>query len=137
MDVYGNLLPLCNQETLVYDLRNVPGTFAQIIEVRIISKRAECAKHTWPSANCVGNLKQSFYLLPFRLMTDLRLACCVIKMRGNILSGSDNLFNGVNVIEVRTKWFGNFRRFELSRVNLSHRSQNLSELSGVSRNQGF
>jgi hypothetical protein len=38
------LLPLCNRETLVYDLRNVPGTFAQIIEVRIISKKAECVR---------------------------------------------------------------------------------------------
>ena len=33
------------------------------------------------------------------------------------LSGSANLFKGVNVIDIRTKWFGNFRRFELSRVN--------------------
>ena len=32
------MLPLCNREALVHDLRNVPGTqFAQIIEVRIIS----------------------------------------------------------------------------------------------------
>ena len=52
------------QETLVYDLRNVPGTFAQIIEVRIIGKKAECAKHAdcMASSNCVGNPKQSFYL---------------------------------------------------------------------------
>ena len=61
-------MPLCNRETLVYDLRNVPGTFAQIIE------------------------------LP-------------------------NLFKGVNLIDIRTKYFGNFRRFEVSRVNLSHGSQ--------------
>ena len=39
-------------------------------------------------------------------------------MRENSLSGSANLFKGVNAI-------GNFRRFELSRVNLSHGSQKL------------
>ena len=52
-------MPLCNRETLVYDLRkfNVPGTFAQIIE-------------------------------------------------------APNLFKGVNVNDIHTKWFGNFRRFE-------------------------
>ena len=70
-------------------------------------------------------------------MTDLWLACCVIKMRENSLSGSTNLFEGVNVIDIRTKWFGNFRRFELSRANLSHVSQNWFELSGVSRNRGL
>ena len=43
--IYNNLLPLCNREILVYDLRNVPGTFAQLIEVRIISKKAEYVKH--------------------------------------------------------------------------------------------
>ena len=48
-----------------------------------------------------------------------------------------NLFKGVNVVDIRTKWFGNFRRFELSRVNLPHGSQNWFELSGVSRNRGF
>ena len=37
--ICNNLLPLCNHETLVYDLRNVPRTFAQIIEVHIISKK--------------------------------------------------------------------------------------------------
>ena len=58
-------------------------------------------------------------------------------MRKNSLSGSANLFKGVNVIDIRTKWFGNFRRFELSGVNLSHGSQNWFELSGVSRNRGF
>ena len=81
--ICNNLLPLCNRETLVYDLRNVPGTFAQIIEV-------------------------------------------------------PNLFKGVNEINIRSKWFGNFRRFELTRVNLSHRRQNWFELhvSGVSRNRG-
>ena len=31
--ICNNLLPLCNQETLVYYFRIVPGTFAQIIEV--------------------------------------------------------------------------------------------------------
>ena len=35
---------------MVYDLRNVPGTFAQIIEVRIISKKAECVRH----ADCMA-----------------------------------------------------------------------------------
>ena len=78
----NNLLPLCNRETLVYDLRNVPNTFAQTIEV-------------------------------------------------------PNLFNGVNLIDIRNEYFGNFRRFEVSRVNLSHGSQNWFELSGVSRNRGF
>ena len=70
-------------------------------------------------------------------MTDLWLACCVIKMLENSLSGSANLFKGVNVIDISTKWFGNFRRFQLSRVNLSQESQNWFELSGVSRNRGF
>ena len=36
--ICNNLLPLCNQETLVYYLRNVPGTFAQIIEVSNLFK---------------------------------------------------------------------------------------------------
>ena len=78
------MLPLCNRarETLVYYLRIVPGTLAQIIEV-------------------------------------------------------SNLYKGVNVIDIRTNWFGNFRRFELSRVNLYHGSQNWFELSGVSGNRGF
>ena len=70
-------------------------------------------------------------------MTDLCLTCCAIKMRANSLSGSANLFKGVNAIDIRTKWSGNVRRFELSRVNLSHGSQNWFELSGVSRNRGF
>ena len=43
----------------------------------------------------------------------------------------------MNVIDIRSKWFGNFCRLELSRVNLSHGSQNWFELSGVSRNRGF
>ena len=60
-------------------------------------------------------------------MTDLWLACCVIKMRENSLSESANLFKDVNVIEIRTKWFENFRRFEFSRVNLTHESQNWFE----------
>ena len=71
-------------------------------------------------------------------MTDLCLACCVIKVQENSLSGSANLFKDVNVIiDIRTKWFGNFRRLELSRVNLSHGNQNWFELSRVSRNRGF
>ena len=78
------MLPLCNRarETLVYYLRIVPGTLAQIIEV--------------PS-----------------------------------------LFKGANLIDIRTKYFGNFRRFEVLRVNLSHGSKNWFELSGFSRNQEF
>ena len=48
-----------------------------------------------------------------------------------------NLFKGVNVVDIRTKWFRNFRRSELLRVNLPHGSQNWFELSGVSRNRGF
>ena len=48
-----------------------------------------------------------------------------------------NLLEGVNVIAIRTKRFGNFRKFEVSRVSLAHESQNWFELSGVSRNQGF
>ena len=80
--ICNNLLPLCNQETLVNDSRNVPGTFAQIIEV-------------------------------------------------------PNLFKGVKLIDIRTKYFGNFRRLEVSRVNLSHGSQNWFDISGVSRNRGF
>ena len=58
-------------------------------------------------------------------------------MRENNLSGSANLFKGVDVIDMRTKGFGYFRKFELSRVNLSHGSQNWFELSGFSRNQEF
>ena len=65
--ICNKLLPLCNRETLIYDLRNLPGLFAQIIEV-------------------------------------------------------PNLFKCVNLIDIRTKYFGNFRRFEVSRVNLSHGS---------------
>ena len=36
-------------------------------------------------------------------MIDLWLACCVIKMGDNSLSGSVNLFKGVNVTDIRTK----------------------------------
>ena len=70
-------------------------------------------------------------------MTDLWLACCAIKMRENSLSGSVSLFKGVNVIDIRTKWFRNFHRFELSMVNLSHGSQTWFEISGGSGNRGF
>ena len=35
-------------------------------------------------------------------MTDLWLACCVIKMRETRLSGSANLLKGVNVIDIHT-----------------------------------
>ena len=82
-------------------------------------------------------IRSSHFTFQFRLTTDLWLVCCVIKMRENSLSGSANLFKGVNTIDIHTKWFGNFPRFELSRVNLSHRIQNWFELSGVSRNWGF
>ena len=41
----------------------------------------------------------------------------------------------VNLIDIRSKYFGNFRWFEVSRVNLSHGSQNWFELSGFSRNR--
>ena len=67
---------------MVYDSRNVPGTFAQILEV-------------------------------------------------------PNLFKGVNLIDTSTEYFENFRRFEASRVNLPHGSQNWFDISGVSRNRGF
>ena len=40
---------------------------------------------------------------------------------------------GENVIDIRSKWFENFRWFELSGVNLYHGSQNWFELSGKSR----
>ena len=43
----------------------------------------------------------------------------------------------MNVIDIPTKWFENFRRFELSGVNLPHGNQNWFEFSGVSRNGGF
>ena len=43
-------------------------------------------------------------------------------MQENSLSGSVNLFKGVNLIDIHTKCFQNFIRFSLSRVNLSHRS---------------
>ena len=70
-------------------------------------------------------------------MADLWIACCVIKILENSLSGSVNLFKGVNVIDIRTKWLGDFCTFELSRVNLSHGNQNWFELSGVSRNRVY
>jgi len=70
-------------------------------------------------------------------MTDGFVACCVIKMREKSLSGSVNLLKDVNVIDVCTKWFRNFHRFKLSRVNFSHGSQNWFKLLGVLRNRGF
>ena len=54
-------------------------------------------------------------------------------MQENSLSGIVNLFKGMNVIDVHTKWFQNFCRFELLRVNFVPREPKL----GVSRNQGF
>ena len=44
----------------------------------------------------------------------------MIKIKENSLSESVNLFKGLDVIDIRTKLFRQFRRFELSRVNLSH-----------------
>ena len=79
-------------------------------------------------------IRSSHFTFQFRLMTDLRL---VIKMRETRFSGSANLFKEVNVIDIRTKWFGNFPRVELSRVSLSHGRQKCFDLSGVSRNRGF
>ena len=90
----------------------------------------------WPSSNCVHNPKQSFYLSDWWQICG-RFACCVTKMRENSLSESANLFKDVNVIEICTEWFGNVRWFELSRINLTHGSQNWFELSGVSRNRGW
>ena len=47
-----------------------------------------------------------------------------------------NLFKGVNVIDIRPKWSGHFRRFELSRVNLSHESQISSSYREFRENGG-
>ena len=64
-----------------------------------------------------------------------------IKIRHNSLSGSVNFFKGVNVIDIRSTWFRNFGRFKLSRVSLSHGSQNwlsyreFREIEGL-RNRG-
>ena len=64
-------------------------------------------------------------------MTDLWLACCVVKMRENSLSGGVNLFKGVNVIDIRGLEI-------FAGVNLSHGSQVIEfELSRVSKNRGF
>ena len=53
--------------------------------MRIVSKKAECAKHV----DCIAQFKLCWQseaaILPFRLMTDLWLARCVIKMRENSL----------------------------------------------------
>ena len=43
---------------------------------------------------------------------------------------SVNLFKDVGVIDIRTKLFRNFRRFELSRVNLSHGKKKLDRVIG-------
>ena len=61
----------------------------------------------------------------------------MIKIKENSLSESVTLFKGLDVIDIRTKLLQKFRRFELSKVNLSHGKKNWFELSGVSRNQGF
>ena len=63
-------------------------------------------------------------------MTDLWLACCVIKIWENSLSASVNLFKGMDVIDIHTKLFRNFCRFELSRVNLSHGKKKLVRVIG-------
>ena len=46
-------------------------------------------------------------------------------MQENSLSGIVNLFKGMNVIDVHTKWFRNFCRFELLRVNFVPREPKL------------
>ena len=76
-------------------------------------------------------------LLP--LCTRETLVCSLRIVPGTLaqIIEVSNLFKSVNVIDIRTNWFGNFRRFELSRVNLSHGSHNWFELSGVSGNRGF
>ena len=51
-------------------------------------------------------------------------------MQENSLSGIVNLFKGVNVIDVRTKWFRNFRRFELLRVNFVPQEPKLVRVIG-------
>ena len=51
-------------------------------------------------------------------------------MRENSLSGSVNLFKGVNIIDVHSKWFRNFRRFKLSRVNFVRREPKLVRVIG-------
>ena len=48
---------ICNGETLVYDLGNVPGTFVQIIEVHIISKIFTYL-HTLLGDEIIGHLKK-------------------------------------------------------------------------------
>ena len=58
-------------------------------------------------------------------------------MRENSLSGSVNLFKGVNIIDVHPKWFRNFRRFKLSRVNFVRREPKLVRVIGSFENQGF
>ena len=63
-------------------------------------------------------------------MTDGFVACWVIKMRENSLSGSVNFFKGVNVIDICTKWFRNFHRFELSRVNFVPQEPKLVRVIG-------
>ena len=54
----------------------------------------------------------------------------MIKIKENSLSESVNLFKGLDVIDIRTKLFRQFRRFV-------PREKNWFELSGVSRNRGF
>ena len=60
------------------------------------------------------------------------MACCVIKMRENSLSGSVNLFKGMNVIDIRTKWLRNFRR---SGAKICSSYREFREIEG-SRNRG-
>ena len=49
-------------------------------------------------------------------------------MRENSLSGSANLFKGVNVIDIRTKWFGNFHRSQKVRVIESFEKSRVREI---------
>ena len=51
-------------------------------------------------------------------------------MQENSLSGIVNLFKGMNIIDVHPKWFRNFRRFKLSRVNFVRREPKLVRVIG-------
>ena len=60
-----------------------------------------------------------------RLRGECKKTAKCSKMQENSLSGIVNLFKGVNVIDVRTKWFRNFCRFKLLRVNFVPREPKL------------
>lgn len=59
-------------------------------------------------------------------MTDLSLAA--YENRTYNLSKSVYLLQGTNAAEVSTEWFLNFQRFELSRVNFSHKNRQLVQV---------